>query len=74
MVLVQASALTGYWVSVLIGQLPAVATTINLVGLLTGVALPIAVIVLTVRILLGLRTSVVRHGVGPDLTTQPLPR
>jgi hypothetical protein len=52
MVLVQGSAMTGYWVSALIGQLPAVTTTINLVGLLTGVALPIGVIVLTVRILL----------------------
>jgi hypothetical protein len=77
MVIVQTSAMTGFWVSVLIGALPGVTTTINLVGLLTGMALPVVVIVLCVRIMRGTRANVANDGgeAGADLTdTMELPR
>jgi hypothetical protein len=51
MIAVQSASVAGYLISLLISLFPAVTATVNLVGLITGLAVPAAVIWLCVRML-----------------------
>jgi hypothetical protein len=51
LIVAQAVSLLGFWLDVVVGLLPQVQFTINLAGLLTGVAMPMVVIWLCTRLL-----------------------
>ena len=71
LIITQAVSLLGFVLDVLVGLLPQVQFTINLVGLLTSVAMPVAVIWLCARLL---AASAGRRGGGaarPGLLAQP---
>jgi hypothetical protein len=51
LIVVEGITLVGFWLQVLAGLLPFVDFTVNLVGLITGVGMPAAVIYLCARLL-----------------------
>jgi hypothetical protein len=73
LIVTQAVSLLGFELDVLVGLLPQVQFTINLVGLLTGVAMPVAVIWLCARLLAASARKAFAVPAGPGLAAPSAP-